>query len=88
MLRHSNFHVKWELLQEPPEDERLLPGMFLPGQRWGWQEKTARAGSRSSRGPTPTKRRSLAAIPAPDDDDDDDEDDDDDDEDEDDEDMN
>lgn len=43
MLRHSNYHVKWELLQEPPRDERLLAGMFhVLGEKWGWQEKTAR----------------------------------------------
>ncbi len=43
MLRHSNYHVKWELLQEPPRDERLLAGMFhVLGEKWGWQEKTAK----------------------------------------------
>lgn len=43
MLRHSNFHVKWELLQAPPPDERLIGGMFhVLGERWGWQEKTAK----------------------------------------------
>ncbi len=43
MLRHSNFHVKWELLQAPPDDERLIGGMFhVLGERWGWQEKTAK----------------------------------------------
>jgi hypothetical protein len=43
MLRHSNFHVKWELLQDPPPDDRLIGGMFVVlGQRWGWQEKTAK----------------------------------------------
>jgi hypothetical protein len=43
MLRHSNFHVKWELLQAPPADERLIGGMFhVLGERWGWQEKTAK----------------------------------------------
>lgn len=44
MLRHSNYHVKWELLQAPPRDERLVGGMFhVLGEKWGWQEKTARA---------------------------------------------
>ncbi len=44
MLRHSNYHVKWELLQAPPRDERLIGGMFhVLGEKWGWQEKTARA---------------------------------------------
>ena len=43
MLRHSNFHVKWELLQAPPADERLIGGMFhVLGERWGWQEKAAK----------------------------------------------
>ena len=42
MLRHPSYHVKWELLQNPPEDERLIGGMFhVLGERWGWQEKTA-----------------------------------------------
>ncbi len=44
MLRHSNHHVKWELLQDPPRDERLIGGMFhVLGEKWGWQEKTAKA---------------------------------------------
>ena len=44
MLRHSNHHVKWELLQDPPKDERLIGGMFhVLGEKWGWQEKTAKA---------------------------------------------
>jgi hypothetical protein len=43
MLRHSNFHVKWELLQAAPADPRLIGGMFhVLGERWGWQEKTAK----------------------------------------------
>ena len=43
MLRHSNVHVKWELLQAPPHDERLIGGMFhVLGERWGWQEKAAK----------------------------------------------
>jgi hypothetical protein len=43
MLRHSNFHVKWELLQALPADPRLIGGMFhVLGERWGWQEKTAK----------------------------------------------
>src|SRR5690606_37416052 len=42
MLRHSNYHVKWALLQDPPRDERLIGGMFcVLGERWGWQERTA-----------------------------------------------
>lgn len=51
MLRHSNHHVKWELLQEPPDDERLLGGMFhVLAERWGWQENTARAWLRQFEG--------------------------------------
>jgi hypothetical protein len=43
MLRHPSVHVKWELLHEPPLDERLIGGMFhVLGERWGWQEETAR----------------------------------------------
>ncbi|MBA3539596.1 MAG: hypothetical protein H0T79_08190, partial [Deltaproteobacteria bacterium] len=43
MLRHPNHHVKWELLQDPPRDPRLLGGMFhVLGEKWGWQEKTAK----------------------------------------------
>jgi len=43
MLRHSNYHVKWEVLQDPPLDERLLGGMFhVLAEKWGWQEKTAK----------------------------------------------
>jgi hypothetical protein len=35
--------VKWELLQSPPHDARLIGGMFhVLGERWGWQEKTAK----------------------------------------------
>ena len=43
MLRHANHHVKWALLKDPPHDERLIGGMFhVLGERWGWQESTAR----------------------------------------------
>jgi hypothetical protein len=28
LLRHGNPHVKWDLLEAPPEDARLLGGMF------------------------------------------------------------
>jgi hypothetical protein len=43
MLRHPSYHVKWELLQYPPLDERLMAGMFhVLGERWDWQEETAR----------------------------------------------
>lgn len=43
MLRHPSYHVKWELLRDPPKDERLIGGMFcVLRERWGWQEKAAR----------------------------------------------
>jgi hypothetical protein len=44
MLRHASHQVKWELLQAPPLDERLIGGMLhVLGERWGWQEAVARA---------------------------------------------
>jgi hypothetical protein len=44
LLRHSNPHVKWALLEAPPRDERLIGGMFhVLRERWGWQEVAARA---------------------------------------------
>jgi hypothetical protein len=43
MLRHANHHVKWELLQSPPRDRRLIGGMIhVLGEAWGWQETAAR----------------------------------------------
>ncbi len=43
MLRNSNIHVKWELLQQPPVDARLIGGMFhVLGEHWGWQELAAK----------------------------------------------
>ena len=72
MLRHSNYHVKWELLQDPPPDDRLIPGMFfVVGQRWGWQEKTAKEWLRQFAG-TPAyeeARKHVGAPPLPDADD-------------------
>jgi hypothetical protein len=51
MLRHPSYHVKWELLQDPPLDERLIAGMFhVLGERWGWQEETAKAWLKKFRG--------------------------------------
>jgi len=77
MLRHTNYHVKWELLQEPPQDERLLPGMFFVlGQRWGWQEKTAREWLKSFQGTDAYEQARLhvGVVDEPADDDEDDED--------------
>jgi hypothetical protein len=52
MLRHSNFHVKWELLQHPPADDRLIGGMsHVLGEHWGWQEKTAKEWLAQFQGP-------------------------------------
>jgi hypothetical protein len=43
MLRNANVHVKWELMQDPPIDARLIGGMFhVAGERWGWQELAAK----------------------------------------------
>jgi hypothetical protein len=43
MLRHANHQVKWELLQSPPRDERLIGGMLhVLGEHRGWQEIAAR----------------------------------------------
>jgi hypothetical protein len=43
MLRHANPHVKWELLQAPPRDRRLIGGMIhVLGEAWGWQETAAK----------------------------------------------
>jgi hypothetical protein len=43
MLRHSNVHVKWEIVDDAPRDERLIGAMFhVLGERWGWQEDAAR----------------------------------------------
>ncbi|MDB4958398.1 MAG: hypothetical protein JWO36_5967 [Myxococcales bacterium] len=42
MLRSANVHVKWELLQDPPTDERLISSMMcVLAERWGWQGKAA-----------------------------------------------
>ena len=73
MLRHSNFHVKWELLQAPPDDERLIGGMFhVLGERWGWQEKTAKDWLAHYQGtPAYELERRRAGSPDLDDDEDD-----------------
>jgi hypothetical protein len=43
MLRHSNVHVKWEIVEDAPRDERLMGAMFhVLGEKWGWQEDAAR----------------------------------------------
>jgi hypothetical protein len=43
MLRHASRHVKWDLLEEPPADERLLGGMFyVLCERWDWHAEMAR----------------------------------------------
>ena len=43
MLRNANVHVKWDLLQDPPIDPRLIGGMFhVAGEHWGWQEPAAK----------------------------------------------
>jgi hypothetical protein len=51
MLRHSNVHVKWELVEQLPPDERLIGAMFhVLGEKWGWQEVAARAWLEQFRG--------------------------------------
>lgn len=43
-LQHSNRYVKDPVLREPPQDERLLPGMLqVVEENYGWQAKTAQA---------------------------------------------
>ncbi|MBA3453625.1 MAG: HEAT repeat domain-containing protein [Deltaproteobacteria bacterium] len=89
MLRHSNHHVKWEVMQDPPFDDRLIGGMFhVLAEQWGWQEKTAKQWlSRLQGSPAFEIERKRAGAPhllASDDDDDDGLDDDDDDDDDDD----
>ena len=75
MLRHSNYHVKWEVLQDPPLDERLVGGMFhVLAEKWGWQEKTAKQWLARLQG-SPEYELERARAPhllASDDDDDDD----------------
>jgi len=72
MLRHSNHHVKWELLQEPPRDERLLAGMFqVLAEKWGWQEQTAKAWLAQFAGSAAyedARRRAAPPLPVPEDD--------------------
>jgi hypothetical protein len=65
MLRHPNFHVKWELLQEPPIDERLIGGMFhVLGERWGWQEEAAKEWLKNFQG-TPEYELERRRVPTP-----------------------
>lgn len=65
MLRHPNYHVKWELLHEPPLDERLIAGMFhVLGEKWGWQETTAKEWLANFQG-TPCYDRERRLVPTP-----------------------
>ncbi len=66
MLRHSNVHVKWELLEDAPRDERLLGGMFhVLGEKWGWQEKAARGWLAHFQGsPAYEEERRMAGSPS------------------------
>jgi len=73
MLHHSNYHVKWELLQNPPHDERLIGGMFqVLAEKWGWQEKTAAEWLERFRGTAAYEAERKRAPRAKDDGDDDD----------------
>jgi hypothetical protein len=43
MLRNANVHVKSDLLRDPPNDARLIGGMFhVVGEHWGWQHPAAK----------------------------------------------
>lgn len=65
MLRHSNVHVKWELVEDAPRDERLIGPMFhVLGEKWGWQEDAARRWLSRFRG-TPAYQAEHARAGAP-----------------------
>lgn len=65
MLRHPNYHVKWELMQKPPVDDRLIAGMFhVLGERWGWQEQAAKAWLANFQG-TPEYELERRRVPTP-----------------------
>jgi hypothetical protein len=65
MLRHSNVHVKWEIVEDAPRDERLIAPMFhVLGEKWGWQEDAARRWLSRFRG-TPAYQTEHARIGAP-----------------------
>jgi hypothetical protein len=65
MLRHSNVHVKWEIVEDAPRDERLIAPMFhVLGEKWGWQEDAARRWLSRFRG-TPAYRDEHARAGAP-----------------------
>ncbi len=64
MLRHSNVHVKWEIVDEAPPDERLIGAMFhVLGESWGWQADAARAWLERFRG-TPAYEAARASAEA------------------------
>jgi hypothetical protein len=75
MLRHSNPHVKWPLVAAPPNDPRLLGGMFyVLSERWSWQARAAREWLRVHEGTAAFEEAraqagvtSLDAAPDPDD---------------------
>ena len=65
MLRHPNYHVKWELMQDVPVDDRLIGGMFhVVGERWGWQEHVAKEWLTNFQG-TPEYEVERRRVPTP-----------------------
>jgi hypothetical protein len=65
MLRHTNVHVKWEIVEDAPRDERLIAAMFhVLGEKWGWQEDAARRWLARFRG-TPAYEAEHARAGAP-----------------------
>jgi hypothetical protein len=77
MLRHSNVHVKWEIVDEAPHDDRLIGAMFhVLAESWGWQADAAGVWLEQFRGTPQYEAERAKAAPAespgsdPDDDDD------------------
>jgi hypothetical protein len=82
MLRHSNPHVKWALLERAPSHHQLIEGMFVVfAQGWGWQAKVARTWLEGFRDTEEFEQARITAgvLPLEDEDDEDEDDDDDDD---------
>lgn len=64
MLRHSNVHVKWEIVDEAPPDDRLIGAMFhVLAESWGWQADAARVWLERFRG-TPAYEAERAKAEA------------------------
>jgi hypothetical protein len=64
MLRHSNVHVKWDIVEQAPHDERLIAAMFhVLAENWGWQAEAARTWLERFRG-TPAYEAERARAEA------------------------